>query len=573
MRYRILPLLVIGASCLANTVHVPEEASSIQLAVNQSASGDTILVANGVYEECVEASGLDLCLIGESRDGVCLAGDGTGRTLLNYPGANTGRFNVSSITFDGSQFDTQPEFAVEVEANSFSMDDCLIQHTEGGIYCWADSALATNLELTQVNHRVGILFYSYDYLYIDGINSHDHQFTTQCYERYPHIVLSSTLAEIFDVNVDQVSSTAPETLSDLVRVEHSQPGGLISGVHISHTTIDQESDDHFQSVMNFSGQIGRMEDIRFEAITVNASRTVITNPSILYYSGGISNISFKDCSIPNGNLVSAEGSLITDSLTVRNCDAHMAFLSLLLVLEPRFYWNKVSVSNSVFDLFLFADYSDCQFEDVLLFGNTCTRLLEPVWASFSWTQSLFINNTVAEIIHPSGTNSYDVLCCDFYGNTDPLGENIDGDFAVFNPQDALYEDPLFCDSDAGDFRLQLESPCWDHCGEILGPHEEDCDGNDVTEEPALPTSPTLGDAYPNPFNPVTTIPFTLPQPGHFTLQAYNLRGQLVQTLADTDFPAGEHIARFDASHLASGLYIVRLSGPCRSEARKVLLVR
>ena len=89
----------------------------------------------------------------------------------------------------------------------------------------------------------------------------------------------------------------------------------------------------------------------------------------------------------------------------------------------------------------------------------------------------------------------------------------------------------------------------------------------------LPTSPTLGDAYPNPFNPVTTIPFTLPQPGHFTLQAYNLRGQLVQTLADTDFPAGEHIARFDASHLASGLYIVRLSGPRCSEARKVLLVR
>ena len=89
----------------------------------------------------------------------------------------------------------------------------------------------------------------------------------------------------------------------------------------------------------------------------------------------------------------------------------------------------------------------------------------------------------------------------------------------------------------------------------------------------LPTSPALGDAYPNPFNPVTTIPFTLPQPGHFTLQAYNLRGQLVQTLADTDFPAGEHIARFDASHLASGLYIVRLSGPRCSEARKVLLVR
>ncbi len=107
-----------------------------------------------------------------------------------------------------------------------------------------------------------------------------------------------------------------------------------------------------------------------------------------------------------------------------------------------------------------------------------------------------------------------------------------------------------------------------------GPNVRDLDY--LPLEPAvrtLPSSPTLGDAYPNPFNPITTIPFTIPQPGHFTLQAYNLRGQLVQTLADTDFPAGEHIARFDASHLASGLYIVRLSGPRCSEARKVLLVR
>ena len=89
----------------------------------------------------------------------------------------------------------------------------------------------------------------------------------------------------------------------------------------------------------------------------------------------------------------------------------------------------------------------------------------------------------------------------------------------------------------------------------------------------LPTSPTLGDAYPNPFNPTTTIPFTLPLPGHFTLQAYNLRGQLVRTLADTDFPAGEHLVHFDGSALASGLYLIRLEGPHTSQTRKVLLVR
>ncbi len=88
-----------------------------------------------------------------------------------------------------------------------------------------------------------------------------------------------------------------------------------------------------------------------------------------------------------------------------------------------------------------------------------------------------------------------------------------------------------------------------------------------------PASPTLGSAYPNPFNPVTTIPFTLPQAGHFTLQAYNLRGQFVQTLADTDFAAGEHLVTLDGNSLASGVYLICLRGEGVSMTRKALLLK
>ena len=89
----------------------------------------------------------------------------------------------------------------------------------------------------------------------------------------------------------------------------------------------------------------------------------------------------------------------------------------------------------------------------------------------------------------------------------------------------------------------------------------------------LPTSPILSSAYPNPFNPVATIPFSLPKPGHFTLKAYNLQGQLVRTLADTDFPAGKHIAHFDGSALASGVYLVSLRGEGVNQTRKTLLLK
>ena len=89
----------------------------------------------------------------------------------------------------------------------------------------------------------------------------------------------------------------------------------------------------------------------------------------------------------------------------------------------------------------------------------------------------------------------------------------------------------------------------------------------------LPTSPTLGDAYPNPFNPTTTIPFVIHQPTHLRLAVYNLRGQLVATLADTNFPPGEHRVTFDGSSLASGVYLISMHGEDVSHTSKVLLLK
>ena len=89
----------------------------------------------------------------------------------------------------------------------------------------------------------------------------------------------------------------------------------------------------------------------------------------------------------------------------------------------------------------------------------------------------------------------------------------------------------------------------------------------------LPASPTLGDAYPNPFNPTTTIPFVIHYPTHLHLAVYNLRGQQIATLADDDFPPGEHRVTFDGSSHASGVYLIHLNGEDVSQTRKVLLLK
>jgi hypothetical protein len=98
----------------------------------------------------------------------------------------------------------------------------------------------------------------------------------------------------------------------------------------------------------------------------------------------------------------------------------------------------------------------------------------------------------------------------------------------------------------------------------------------VVEEPDVlcHQSFNLSPAYPNPFNSATEFAFELPSPGCLSVIAYNISGQRVAELADGSFNAGTHRFTFDASGMASGLYIVRATVPGHFEqTRKVLLVR
>lgn len=73
-----------------------------------------------------------------------------------------------------------------------------------------------------------------------------------------------------------------------------------------------------------------------------------------------------------------------------------------------------------------------------------------------------------------------------------------------------------------------------------------------------PSHTRLGSNYPNPFNPVTTIPFELSESGSITLRVFDINGRLVRILAQGNHSAGAHQVRFDAEGLASGVYFVRL---------------
>lgn len=82
---------------------------------------------------------------------------------------------------------------------------------------------------------------------------------------------------------------------------------------------------------------------------------------------------------------------------------------------------------------------------------------------------------------------------------------------------------------------------------------------DVRETETPPGAFSLHQNHPNPFNPATNIIFELAEPRLTSLKIYNVLGQEVATLLNEEKAAGQHTVRFDASRLASGVYIYRLT--------------
>lgn len=90
---------------------------------------------------------------------------------------------------------------------------------------------------------------------------------------------------------------------------------------------------------------------------------------------------------------------------------------------------------------------------------------------------------------------------------------------------------------------------------------------------AIPTEYMLEPVFPNPFNPETTIRFSLPERTPIQLDVRNIRGQWIQSLLAKDMDAGFHTINWNAHHLESGLYIISLQTPKYVHTQKCMLLK
>jgi hypothetical protein len=95
----------------------------------------------------------------------------------------------------------------------------------------------------------------------------------------------------------------------------------------------------------------------------------------------------------------------------------------------------------------------------------------------------------------------------------------------------------------------------------------------TTAETVSPASFHLAQNFPNPFNPTTTIRFSTPRAGKVILTVYNLHGEVVRTLVNGEMAAGDHLATFDGSDLASGVYFCRLEAGTLTATQKMILAK
>ena len=89
----------------------------------------------------------------------------------------------------------------------------------------------------------------------------------------------------------------------------------------------------------------------------------------------------------------------------------------------------------------------------------------------------------------------------------------------------------------------------------------------------LPNEFALQQNYPNPFNPSTNISFSLPQASNVKLTVYNILGQQVLQLVNSRMTAGTHTIQFNASNLASGMYMYRIEAGSFVQNKRMTLIK
>lgn len=147
-----------------------------------------------------------------------------------------------------------------------------------------------------------------------------------------------------------------------------------------------------------------------------------------------------------------------------------------------------------------------------------------------------------------------------------------GDTQNISQYPGIDQNPVFSDSDNNYFIWlaweRFVNGQWQIWGSFTESYTEIYDNNQ-----AYFTTFYLGQNFPNPFNPATTIRYTLPKSEFVTLKVYDILGREVATLVNERQMTGSYSVRFDASQISSGLYFYKITAGSFSKTQKMVVMK
>ena len=117
---------------------------------------------------------------------------------------------------------------------------------------------------------------------------------------------------------------------------------------------------------------------------------------------------------------------------------------------------------------------------------------------------------------------------------------------------------------AGSYAYKLKQIDFDGKTNLFGP---------IIATLTAPDKSNLLNNYPNPFNPVTTIPYELSRQSRVRIEVFDILGRRVATLVNNTQQSGRYLVNFDGTRLASGSYIIRMVEDGKAFYKKMLLVK
>jgi len=136
--------------------------------------------------------------------------------------------------------------------------------------------------------------------------------------------------------------------------------------------------------------------------------------------------------------------------------------------------------------------------------------------------------------------------------------------------DAAYDITMFVNGEAIDMRAEtsivVSTEALNNITVIVG-------NDPLASDLATPAKFALNDAYPNPFNPVTSMQLALDADGYTSVKVFNLMGQIVDVLYEGMLQAGYHQVSWNADVVPSGVYLVKVEQGDKIATQKVMLMK